>query len=79
VVEAQMSADSLQCPVEVVAVEVDGVVNSAGREATAAHRHVLPPENAADRSPSDAEPITQLIHRGAGTDSQLATAGFDRR
>ena len=64
VVDAQVIADSGQGPAEVV--EVDGVVDLLRREATAAHRHAVPMEDAADRPPLDAEPVTELVHRRAG-------------
>lgn len=31
-----------------------------------AHRHAVPVENIADRSPFDAEPVTELVHPRAG-------------
>lgn len=64
VVDAQVLADSCQGPAEVV--EVDGVVGLVGGEGAAAHWHAVPVENVADRSPFDAEPITQFVHRRAG-------------
>lgn len=45
---------------------MDGVVDLVGGGATAAHRHAVPMEDVADRSPFDAEPITQFVHRRAG-------------
>jgi hypothetical protein len=52
VVDAQVVTDSGQGPAEVV--EVDGVIDLLGRETAAAHRHAVPAEDAADRSPFDA-------------------------
>jgi len=45
---------------------VDGVVDLLGGEATAAHRYAVPVEDVADRSPFDAEPVTEFVHRRAG-------------
>lgn len=45
---------------------MDGVVDLVGREAAAAHRHAVSVEDVADRSPFDAEPVTELVHRRAG-------------
>ncbi|QKV75798.1 hypothetical protein [Amycolatopsis sp. Hca4] len=45
---------------------MDGVIYLLGREAAAAHRHAVPVEDGADRSPFDAEPVTELVHRRAG-------------
>src|SRR5690606_4414351 len=56
--------DSCQGPAEVV--EVDGVVDLVGGEAAAAHRHAVPVEDVADRSPFDAEPVAEFVHRCAG-------------
>lgn len=44
-------------------VEMDGVINLVGRQATAAHRYVMPMKDLADRPPLDTEPGSQLIHR----------------
>jgi hypothetical protein len=65
VVDAQVFADSCQGPAEVV--EVDGFVDLLGRQAAAAHRHVVAVEDAADRPPLDAESVAQFVHRRAGT------------
>ena len=64
VVDAEVVTDSGQRPAEVV--QVDGVVDLVGREAAAAHGHAVPVEDGADRSPFDAEPVTELVHRRAG-------------
>lgn len=45
---------------------MDGVVDLVGREAAAAHRHAVPMEDVADRSPFDAEPVAEFVHRRAG-------------
>lgn len=45
---------------------MDGVVDLLGREYAAAHRHAVSVEDLADRSPSDAEPFAELVHRRAG-------------
>ncbi|WP_408630181.1 hypothetical protein [Amycolatopsis mongoliensis] len=44
-----------------------GVVDLRGREAAAPHRYAVPVEDAADRSLFDAEPVTELVHRRAGS------------
>lgn len=64
VVDAEVVADSRQGPAEVI--EVDSVVDLLGGEAASAHRHTVPVEDVADRSPFDAEPGTQLVHRRPG-------------
>lgn len=64
VVDAQVVADSGQGPAEVV--EVDGIVDLVRREAAAAHRHAVPMEDGAHRSPFDPEPVTELVHRRPG-------------
>lgn len=63
VVDVEVFADPCQRPAEVV--EVDGVVDLVGGEATSAHRHSVPVEDVADRSSVDAEPGTQLVGGGA--------------
>jgi hypothetical protein len=45
---------------------VDGIVDLVGRKAAAAHRHAVPVKDVADRSPFDAEPVTQFVQRRAG-------------
>jgi len=62
VVDAEVIADSGQGPAEVV--EVDGVVDLLGRESAAAHRVSV--EDVAERSPFDAEPVAEFVHRRAG-------------
>ncbi|WP_414635982.1 hypothetical protein [Amycolatopsis sp.] len=42
------------------------MVDLVGGEAAAAHRHAVPVEDVADRSPFDAEPVTEFVHRRAG-------------
>lgn len=65
VVDPEVVADSREGPAEVV--EVDGVVDLLGREAAAAHLHAVPMEDVADRSPFDAEPVAEFVHRRAGS------------
>jgi hypothetical protein len=42
---------------------MDGVVDLLSGQAPAAHRHLVPMQDLADRAPLDAEPGTQLVHR----------------
>ncbi|WP_157376787.1 hypothetical protein [Amycolatopsis balhimycina] len=45
---------------------MDGVVDLVWCEAAAAHRHAVAMEDVADRSPFDAEPVAEFVHRRAG-------------
>ncbi len=61
VFDAQVLADAGEGPAEMV--QVDGVIGLLEGQAPAAHRHLVPVQDLADRSPLDAEPGTQLVHR----------------
>jgi hypothetical protein len=62
--DVQVSADSCQRPAEVV--EADRLVDLLSGESSATHRHAVPMEDGADRSPLDAELVAQFIHGGSG-------------
>ncbi len=60
-IDTQVSTDTSERPAEVV--QVDGVIDLRGGQPLTAHRHPVPVQDLADRSPLDTEPGTQLVHR----------------
>lgn len=61
---AEMLSDPGEGPAELV--EVDGGLDLVGGQAAAAHRHMVPVEDSADRASFDAESGGQFIHCGPG-------------
>jgi hypothetical protein len=63
-IDAQVFADPCERPAQ--GIEVNGGVDLLGREAAAAHEHLMAVENVADRPPFDAEPVAEFIHGCSG-------------